>query len=109
MRIPGGFAVHTAFALKYQRIIHIEGMVYAKMLYLGFIPVAKVIKPKTVKIGVYDFFELFFDFHAFGGIHDALKHRVLHPVTIVHAFLGDLSQPFSALRRFGVDVIGDQN
>lgn len=48
--------VHLAFALKNQRVFHIEGRIYAEVFHFGFIPVAEIIKPEAVQIGIYYFF-----------------------------------------------------
>ncbi len=59
--IPGAnlltFSVHSAFALKDQRLSHIKTGFYSNMLYFVFIFISQIIKSQTVRFLVYDIFQ----------------------------------------------------
>lgn len=94
---------------KNQDAVLLKIRMQANMLDFAFIVVSQLVKAQAVKTGIDQAAEFVFQNRILGGVQQTFKNRVLHTLSIVDAFFGDLSQPFAAGRGFGIDIVCDQN
>ena len=95
--------------LEHQHVILRKIGVQADMLHLALVVVAQLIEPQAVQCRVDQRGQLGLQNGVLRSVQQALEHRVLHPLAVVDAFLRHLAQALAACRRFGVDVVGDEN
>ena len=79
------------------------------MLNFFLVLISQIIKPQAVLFRVHNGAQLGLKHPALGRVQQALKHRVLHPLSIIDALLGDLPQPFPAGGCFRIDIISNQH
>jgi hypothetical protein len=65
------------------------------------------VKAKTVDLRIDCACQLMSQHSPLRRVEQALKNGLLHPLSVVHAQLGNLPEPFSSLWGFRIDIVGD--
>lgn len=85
--------------------LRIVAPIYAIALYFALIVVSQTVKPDAVHFGIDKTEKLILEPLCGSSIRPTLKYRVLNPVPILCAMLGDPTKPPSPSRRLGADII----
>lgn len=104
----GKFLCTSASHSDHQGVFGKIGLLTAEMFNFILILFPQVVKPQTVPLRIHDFAELMLQAAALCRIQQTFKHRILHPLAIIHALLCDLPQSFSTSGILRVYIIGDQ-
>jgi hypothetical protein len=64
------------------------------------------VKAQTILFGINLVDQALAELRPLGRVHEALEDGLLHALTKVAAFLGDVAESFPALRCFRINVVG---
>lgn len=111
VRTPREIYGHFYFAplLNHQYIFWKITNFTAEMFNLAFVLLSKVIKTKTVLLGVHYVTQLVLQTATLSTIQKTLKNRVLNTLTKIDTLLSNLSQPFFPSCILSVHIISNQN
>ena len=96
------------FALNHKCILRQISLLTAKVLNFILVFLAQIINPQAVTLRVYNLAKLILQAAALGHVQQALKDRVLHPLSIVNTLLGNLPKTFSTGCVFRIHVVSDK-
>ena len=102
------FSVHLAFALQNQCVHHVKSRFCTNMFYFVFVLFTQIVKPQTIGLFIYDFFQYIFYLSALSRIHLALEDRILDSLAIIGTFFCYLTQSRSACSGLRIYIIRNQ-
>ena len=91
-----------------QRVLRQIGVLCPEMLHLFLVLVAKIVKAQAILLRVHDGQEFGLQHPTLTGIQQALKHGILHPLTVIHALFRNLPQTFTSGGILGVHIVSNQ-
>ena len=92
-----------------QGILRQIGLFAAEVFHLFLVLVSQVVKPKAVLLRVHDGHQLGLQTSALAWVQQALEHRILHPLTVIHAFFRNLPQTLPSGGVLRVHIVSNQN
>ena len=97
------------FALYHEGILRRIGLLTTEVLDLVFILFTQVVKPKTVSFRIHYLTQCMLKAAALCSIKQTLKNRILNPLAIIDALLGNLPQSSAPCRIFSIHIICNQH
>lgn len=97
------------FASHYQRPLGFVAALCAEMFNFCIIFVSKIVKAQAVSLRIHYRAQFMLKPFALCRVKQALKHRILHALTVIYALFCYFSQPFSSRRILGIHIICDEH
>lgn len=97
------------FASHYQRPLGFVAALCAVMFNFCIIFVSKIVKAQAVSLRIHYRAQFMLKPFALYRVKQALKHRILHALTVIYALFCYFSQSFSSRRILGIHIICDEH